>query len=147
MSVERSAGLIIFRKTPQGRRYLVVRSSRKFPNRPEFWDVPKGVLEKGETGLDAALRETKEEVSISNPEIIKGFKATARYFTRRSGKPVPKFVALFLARVKSPRVALSWEHDTFLWLPFEEAKKHLSLAPIKKALEEAEAFLNTHGNI
>ena len=56
MPVERSAGIIIFRNAPEGRKYLVLRASRseseiakeKFVK--EFWDFAKGRLEPGVEG-------------------------------------------------------------------------------------------------
>ena len=147
MPVERSAGIIIFRNTPPGRRYLVIRSSRdkstvaQGKDVKEFWDLPKGVLEKGETGLGAAKREAKEEVGIENLRIVPNFKETVHYFTRREGKSVPKYVAMFLAETKTEKIKLSWEHDLYEWLPYEEAVGRITLQPMKEALEKAENFL------
>ncbi|MBI4132476.1 MAG: NUDIX domain-containing protein [Candidatus Sungbacteria bacterium] len=143
MPVERSAGIIFFMPTPQGRRYLIVRSSRDLPDRPEFWDIPKGILEKGETkGIEAALRESREETQLENFSIVPGFKYTARYFTRRDGKSVPKFVAVFLAEAHDDSVKLSWEHDRYEWASFGEAMKRLTT--MKPALQAAEDFLSHH---
>lgn len=149
MSVERSAGIILFRNTPEGRRYLVIRSSRDHakltPKKTikEFWDFPKGRLEEKETGMKAAIRESREEVGIEAEPTPK-FKETVRYFTWREGKPIPKFVALFLAESPTEKVTLSWEHDAFEWLSFSEAKERISLSQMKQALEKAEEFLRNH---
>lgn len=161
--VERSAGIIIFRNTAEGRKYLVVRSSRDKSTiydshgrvriaggrRPkarfshaEFWDIPKGVLEKGETGLEAAKREAKEETGTEDLEIIPDFKETIHYFTRRDGKAIPKYVAMFLAEAKTEKIKLSWEHDKYEWLPYEEARSRITLKPMKSVLEKAEKFLS-----
>lgn len=150
MPVERSAGIIIFRNTSEGRKYLILRSSRsesevakgKFAK--EFLDFPKGQLETGEKGIDAAYREAEEEAGFRDLELMPGFKETVRYFTRREGKPIPKFVAMFLAKAKTDKVKLSWEHDKYEWLTYEETKKRLSLPQMKKALEAADSFLKAH---
>ena len=135
MPVERSAGIIFFLKTPQGRKYLIIRSSGLKKKRKEFWDFPKGKLEKGETGLQAATREAQEETGIDDFEIDPNFKETVRYFTWREGQRMPKFVAMFLVEAKTDKVKLSWEHDAYEWLPYEEAYKKLST--MKKALKKA----------
>lgn len=137
--VERSAGIIFFRNTPKGRKYLVIRSSNHIPERGEFWDFSKGRLEKGETGLQAAERESHEEVGIKNYQLFPDFKETVKYFTKRSGRM--KFVAMFLAEAKNAKIKLSWEHDKYEWLPLEEAKKRISLKPMREALGKAEEFL------
>lgn len=147
MPAERSAGIIIFRNTPQGREYLVVHASGTGEGtiRPDFWDFPKGILEKGEKGIDAAIREAKEEVGIGYFSFAEGFKATVRYFTRREGKSIPKFVAMFLAEVKDDKVKLSWEHDKYEWLSFERARERISRPQMKKGLESAEEYLRSNG--
>lgn len=151
MPVERSAGMILFRNTPRGRRYLVIRSSRgasiiaEKKRIKEFWDLPKGILEKGEKGIDAARREVKEEVGIANLEITPNFKETVRYFTWREGKSILKFAALFLAEAKTDKIKLSWEHDKYEWLPHGEACERISLPQMREALKAAEEFLKKHG--
>lgn len=153
MPIERSAGIIIFKNTVRVRRYLVLHAARnvsrvtRFKVTRDFWDFAKGVLDKGETAHDAARREAGEEAGIKNFKLIPNFKETAHYFTRRDGKPIPKYVAMFLAEVKSPRIKLSWEHDKYEWLPYEEAYARITLPPMRKVLEKAEIFLNTDANI
>lgn len=145
MPAERSAGIIFFRNTSQGRRYLVIRSSYHGKDgKHNFWDFPKGLLDKGEKAIDAAIRESKEEVGISNPDPLPNFKETVRYFVRRDKdkKVTLKFVAIFLAEVKTDKVKLSWEHDKFEWLSAGETYKRISKPEMKKALAKAEKFLN-----
>ena len=113
----------------------------KFKVMRDFWDFPKGLLDKGETGLDAAKRETREEAGISKFKLTPNFKETAHYFTRRDGKPILKYVAMFLAEVKSSKVKLSWEHDEHEWLPYKEAHDRITLPQMKKVLEKAEKYL------
>lgn len=147
MPVERSAGIIFFRNTPEGRRYLVIRSSYHGKDgKYDFWDFPKGLLEKDEDGMTAARREATEEAGIKDFKIVPDFKETVRYFVRRDRdkKAVLKFVAMFLAETKSDKVKLSWEHDKYEWLPHEEAKKRLSRKEMQTALEKAEDFLKKH---
>src|SRR3989344_2624848 len=118
MPVLRSAGIILFRETPDGRKYLILRAARK-DDRPEFWDIPKGELDKGESGIEGATREVKEETGIKDFSLIPDFKHTAQYFTRRDGKSIMKFVAVFLAKTSDDKVKLSLEHDAFEWATFK----------------------------
>jgi 8-oxo-dGTP pyrophosphatase MutT (NUDIX family) len=53
-----SAGVIVVRRESGGWRVLLLRSYRN-------WDFPKGTVEPGETPLQAAIRETAEESSIT----------------------------------------------------------------------------------
>ena len=115
----------------------------------EFWDLPKGVLESGERGTDAALREAKEEAGIQKHQLvfIENFKVTVRYFTRRDGKPTLKFAVFFLARAKTKKVKLSWEHDRYEWLLYRDARARLSLPQMQRALNNAEKFLLRHDKV
>lgn len=51
-----------------GDKYLLIKRTpikRGKPNSlPEYWDIPGGMVEKGETPCIAAVRETKEEVNL-----------------------------------------------------------------------------------
>ena len=55
----RAAGAVVFRRTDRGVRLLVLRAYKN-------WDFPKGLIEPGETELDAAKRETAEETGLKD---------------------------------------------------------------------------------
>ena len=50
-------------------KYILIKRTkikRGKPNTlPEYWDIPGGMVEDGETPQDAAIRETKEEVNLN----------------------------------------------------------------------------------
>lgn len=54
-----SCGLILLINSLEGKRVLLCHVT----NQPQ-WDLPKGVLENGETPIDCVIRELKEETSI-----------------------------------------------------------------------------------
>ena len=56
---KRAAGAVGFRRTERGVRLLVLRAYKN-------WDFPKGMIEPGETELDAAKRECTEETGLSD---------------------------------------------------------------------------------
>ena len=55
---EISAGIIIFRKTKEGPKFLLLYHGGR------YWNFPKGKLEKEEDSYTAALREIKEETGL-----------------------------------------------------------------------------------
>lgn len=142
MNVEKSAGIIFFRRENNKILYLLLRASRiKNENKkPEFWDFPKGLLENNEKGIDAALREAREETGITELKIIPDFKETVKYFTKRGGRTALKFVTMFLAESLTDKVSLSWEHDKYKWLVYEEAREKITRTEMKKILEKAERY-------
>ena len=56
---KRAAGAVIFRRTERGVRLLVLRAYQN-------WDFAKGMIEPGESDLDCAKREAREETGISD---------------------------------------------------------------------------------
>lgn len=150
MLVERSAGAVIFRKTQSGKEYLLLQHPDKEGKRATkpaagHWDFPKGHLEKGEETLDAVRREVKEETGLTRLDIIPEFKATIRYFVNYDNQKRLKFVAFFLAETRQKKVTISWEHQNFAWLPFEEARKRLTYANAKKVFSSAHHFISKKG--
>jgi predicted NUDIX family NTP pyrophosphohydrolase len=64
--VRRSAGLLLFRRTP-GLEVLLVHPGGPFFARKDEWGVPKGEYDGSEAPLDAAYREFAEETGFGRP--------------------------------------------------------------------------------
>jgi bis(5'-nucleosidyl)-tetraphosphatase len=113
----RSAGIVVVRAHAAGWQVLLLRAYRN-------WDFPKGLLAAGETPLQAALRETREETGLENVEFTWGAESqdTAMYGDR-------KVASYFLACAGDGEVTLPVnpelgrpEHDEFRWATFAEAR-------------------------
>jgi len=143
--VERSAGVVIFRNTPKGRKYLLlhypVMKSASGKKRGGHWDFTKGHLEKKETSLEAAQRESREETGITRLDFVSGFKETIKYFLNYKNGNKLKFVVFFLAETAQKRIKISQEHRDFVWLPFAEAMSKITFKNAKNILQKAENFL------
>ncbi len=112
----RSAGAVVFRRTDQGIRLLVLRAYRN-------WDFPKGAVDPGEEQLDAAKREVREETGLAQVEFPFGeeFKETLPY----SGNKIARY---YLAETTEHDIELPVspelgrpEHHEFRWTSFDEA--------------------------
>lgn len=117
----RSAGIVVVRALAGDWVVLLLRAYRN-------WDFPKGLPAAGETPLQAALRETREESGLEHLEFTWGTesKDTAMYGDR-------KVASYFLARAGEGEVSLPVnpelgrpEHDEFRWVTFAEAQRLLS---------------------
>jgi 8-oxo-dGTP pyrophosphatase MutT (NUDIX family) len=119
-ATKRGAGVVVLRRSPDGWRVLILRAYRN-------WDFPKGLLDPGESPLAAAVRETREETSLSDLVFRWGYRCidTEPY-------AVGKVVRYFLAESSSGNVMLPVspelgrpEHSEFRWAALEEAAELL----------------------
>ena len=133
--IERSAGVILFRDGPAGRRFLLL-------DYGNYWDYPKGHVEKGEDDRAAAVRELAEETGITGATFLSGFEQEIRYYFRHAARGlVRKTVVFFLASTETEAVKLSHEHVGFAWVSGEEALRKLGFKTAKRVLSAAMAFL------
>ena len=116
MESDFSYGFIAFRVKGTKPELLFLR------RREGFLDVPKGHLENGESQMQAALREMREETGLVPNEIIKGFRMKAEYSMGRDIGKKAKHILLYLCRI-SGEPSVSSEHSGFEWLSEEEMRK------------------------
>jgi len=112
-----AAGAVVFRRTDRGVRLLLLRAYRN-------WDFPKGMIEPGESDLDAARRECAEETGLAELDFPFGdaHKDTlayaggkvARYFLAETGRAA-------ITLPVSPELGRP-EHHEWRWVSFEEAE-------------------------
>jgi len=157
MPIEKSAGAVVFRKEPQKKikdfqrgenkkiYYLLLQypSSAKAPR--EYWDFPKGHIEKGEKLEETVKREVKEETGIGDIKFVEGFKEWIKYFFKFKGKNVLKIVTFFLVETKIKEIKTSFEHIGYKWLPYKEALSQLTFKNAKEILKKANAYLMKYG--
>lgn len=148
MIFEKSAGAIIFRekdasvkRLASSREYLILAYPRIEKPKEIIWGFPKGQVAEGEPELETARREIVEETGLSEFSFIEGFKEREKYLFKREGEFVSKVVVYFLAQATSNDVEISFEHNTFEWLPLEGALKRLSFKNAREILKKAEEFL------
>ncbi|MFQ5975272.1 MAG: bis(5'-nucleosyl)-tetraphosphatase [Candidatus Hydrothermarchaeales archaeon] len=136
MQIERSSGVVIFRKENGKREYLLLHYGAG------HWDLPKGHIEEGEDPKETAKRELKEETGIEEIIFCGDFQERIDYTFKKRRELVYKEVLFFLARTNKKTVTLSYEHKGFEWLNFKDALEKLTYKNAKDVLGKAEAFLN-----
>jgi len=113
----KAAGCVVFRRTPRGPRYLVLRA---FKN----WDFPKGLVDTGEDQLACAKREVEEETGLANLDYPFGdeFRETVPY----AGNKVARY---YLAETEEVEIVLPVspelgrpEHHEYRWVSADEAE-------------------------
>lgn len=113
-----------------------------FLKRSGGWlDMPKGHIEKNETALEAAVRETLEESGLKvNPD--KFFKYITNYWYKENGEKIKKTLTVFLAKVPAnSKVKVSWEHSGYEWLDFGCAMEMLKFNDQKNLIKAANEYI------
>ena len=134
-----SAGGVAFRK--KARRTEVALISVGDENR---WQLPKGIVDKGEATEAAARREVREEAGIDAEIIDRIDRVEYWYFSKEQNQRVRyhKFVYFFLLRYKSGDVK---DHDSEVnearWFDIDEAIAALAFNSEKKIVEKAKALI------
>lgn len=115
-----SSGIIIFEKTKEGPRFLILYYGHG------YWTFPRGKIEKEERSFEAALRETKEETGIIKQDlkIFSNFKTREKWTFVRDGQKIDRIIIFYLAETNnSIDVKISHEHRGFGWFTYREAVK------------------------
>lgn len=134
------AGFVIYRRTDEGVKYLLLY------RRGTYWNFPKGKFEDGESDLTAALRETREETGLQESDLtlVPAFKTQLRYNFRIGDERIYDTVILYLAESAKADVTISTrEHSGYAWFLFADAMKVVGTKYVgtKRVLKQAHDFL------
>jgi predicted NUDIX family NTP pyrophosphohydrolase len=139
--MNRSAGILLFRRNPTLQVYLVHPGGPYFEKRDEgYWSIPKGGIEEGETELQAAIRELEEETSVNLSSIPADMFIDLGEIRYNSGKRIHIFAYEFEQEVPFKSIT-TWiefpyksgkkleipENDRGEWFSLDEAYKKLGI--------------------
>lgn len=130
---EKSCGAIIYKLDEKGRiLFLLIKQ------KTGHYGFPKGHVEEGETEIETALREVKEETNL-DVTIKPGFRAVSSYFP---AKGIYKDVIFFLATPNNDDIiAQPEEVSEVVWLSYFDAKKTLTHRQNKNILRSAIVYI------
>jgi 8-oxo-dGTP pyrophosphatase MutT (NUDIX family) len=135
-ALELSAGGVVVR----GEQVVVIVPTRRASDGSSVLALPKGHIDPGETPLEAAEREVREETGIVAEPVQQ--LGEARYWYRRDGQTIPKSVSFFLFTYVSGDTD---DHDDEVeearWIPLKDAQTELSHAAEREMVTRAVAHL------
>ena len=137
---EFSAGIIIFRRTKEGPKFLIL-----YHGGP-YWNFPKGKLE-GESNFKAALREVQEETGIVQDDLRfkSWFKVQDKFTYVRNKEKIAKVVTYYLAETKQKEIKIKIvpdthegeQHEGYGWFLYRDAVRLLISPTLKQNLKKA----------
>ena len=134
---ERSAGGVVVR----GREVLVIVPTRRAANGSTVLGLPKGHIDPGESALQSAIREVREEGGVEAEQVCE--LGEIRYWYSRRGRAVPKSVVFYLLRYLSGDTA---DHDEEVrearWMGLQEAQQALTYPGEREMVARALAALD-----
>ena len=133
---EKSCGAIVYRKFHGNTEILLIKHVNS-----GHWSFPKGHVESGETEVETALREIKEETGI-DVIIDSTFREIVSYCPK---KGTQKIVVYFLAKAKnSDYIPQREEIADIKWVEIDRAQSVLSYVYDKSIVAKARTIIAQH---
>jgi 8-oxo-dGTP pyrophosphatase MutT (NUDIX family) len=133
---EFSAGGVVVR----GGQVVVIVPTRRAADGSRVLALPKGHVDAGETAVQAAQREVREETGILAEPVCE--LGQTRYWYRRNGRTIGKEVSFFLFEHTGGDTD---DHDDEVedarWISLDEAERELSHAAEREMVALARAYL------
>jgi len=134
MNYVKSCGFIVYKRVNNKKFYLVIRSLNG------DFGFPKGHTEPGESEIETAIRELKEETGIE-VKIIEGFRRQIEYELRNIPNTIKQSV-YFLGECTSDKIICQEsEVSEARFFSYEDAIKILTFEETKSILIDAEKFI------
>lgn len=128
----------MFRRAARGVEFLVLRRSTG-QVLADTWQAVHGKIEPGETAVQAALRELREETGLAPAAFWQIDALNAFYVARTDEVHLCPCFAVEVA--PDARVALSAEHTAFEWLGVQAAMERLMWPGQRRAVREVVEFI------
>ncbi len=144
---EVSAGAVVF--CIENKEILVLALVQNNERGESWFDMPKGHVERGETILEAAQREIREEIGLqlhidTNFEEENAYSLVDRDARHGRSIKINKRVVFFLAFMQSrdrKQIVLSPEHKRYYFMPIDEAVEKAKFENQRQLLKDAKAYI------
>lgn len=136
-----SYGVIPIIKTDTGWNVFLINQFSRIGNN-SYWIFPKGHPEGNETPVETAIRELKEETSITADKILSEPTFSLKYSFVFDGIKINKTVTFFIGIVSTRYFKVDEEEvGEGGWYPLEEVDKRLDYKDTKKVFKKAKPFI------
>ncbi len=119
---------------------MVIVPTRRAADGSRVLALPKGHVDPGETPIEAATREVREETGVVAEPV--GELGESRYWYRRDGRTIGKRVSFFLFNyIEGDILDHDDEVEEARWIPLTEAETELSHTAEREMVTLALAYL------
>jgi 8-oxo-dGTP pyrophosphatase MutT (NUDIX family) len=129
----------------RGHEVVVIVPRRRAVDGARVLALPKGHVDRGESSLQAAEREVREEAGVVG-ELVREL-GEVRYWYRRDGRAIGKTVTFYLFSYVEGDVH---DHDDEVeearWIPLAEAQTTLSYETEREMVERALSYMQQGGS-
>lgn len=134
---EKSFGVIPFRKINGQIEFLLIKHIAG------YWGFPKGHPEKGESEIETARRELKEETGITKVSLMADIDLTDFYKFEYNKKAISKVVRYFLgfAHNSENRIVLNEEATDYVWANHDKALGIIIFRGLKNIINQSHDWL------
>lgn len=149
MKTETSAGVIIYRRTSDGPRFLILYQGGR------YWNFPKGKLN-GESNFNAALREVREETGLTNSDLRfrDWFRVHDKFVYTRDKQKILKTVTYYLAETQNQKIRIKLmpeeydgeKHYGYGWFLYRDALRMLIHQNLRANLKKAYEIITKKSN-
>ena len=135
MQYVKSCGFIVYKQVDGENYYLVIKSTNG--------DVgfPKGHVESGETELQTAIRELKEETNV-DVEIIEGFRKQIEYPLPKRPDVIKQSVYFLGRAVTDDVICQEGEVINAAFVSYDDAMRTLTFEDTRRLLEDAKTYVS-----
>jgi 8-oxo-dGTP pyrophosphatase MutT (NUDIX family) len=134
-----SSGGVVFQRGASGIAVALISVGK-----PARWQLPKGIVDPGETPEVTAVREVREETGVTAALVEKIDTIEYWYVGDQAGKRVRfhKFVHFYLLAYHSGDIGQhDWEVNEARWVDLQAAKELVSFKSERQTLEKAERLI------
>ena len=135
MQYVKSCGFIVYKTVENTNYYLIIQSTNG--------DIgfPKGHMEDGETELQTAIRELKEETNV-DVEIIEGFRKQIEYPLPKRPDVIKQSVYFLGRAVTDDVICEEGEVINAAFVSYDDAMRTLTFEDTRRLLEDAKTYVS-----
>jgi 8-oxo-dGTP pyrophosphatase MutT (NUDIX family) len=140
-----SYGVVPIYKDEKGWQVLLIHQISYQGDLRKFWTIPKGHAEEGETPIEVALRELREETGLQNVTLETKQVFTIEYTFNHEDVRINKQVDFYIGYCDNQKTSITQPEEVMelRWCSFAEALKLVPHQNSKDVLLKVQQYLDT----